>query len=197
MAQIKEAGSAFREVNGEATDLLIELHNQMDRGHVDLKFLMERYLTKYPLDGPIRLIFDIKKTHDIYQNLYEEIKRMDFGSAMSKVIADKSPLREGRYSDSIFPYAEGELTRYIYDKYVGLGLVPEGHLPATRLYEYIRDAWRNLKQLWHVGIDIVRSYDRELTSALRLEPDTTITFQVQITVDGGIILGRERTISGV
>lgn len=184
----------FYQVNPDTAEELLLLHAQMKNGAINLKQLMEKYTRKFPLDGALRLLFDIQKTQQTYFNLYEELKRLDLGAVLAKRATDTTTPDDREHDYDEFTSIADLQVKFVRAKYVSLGLIPRDHLPNTFGFDYIRDACRNIKQLWQAGVDIVRSYDRELTSALRLDPGTTFSVQVEVKLDGGITVGWERTV---
>jgi hypothetical protein len=170
---------AFKKVHDNAEEL-IRIHKQMEEGEINITETISRYERRYGRDGVLMLLEDLQRMHFLYKNLLEDIKK-----------ADPLVFAEPR---SINTPTEQQLADAIRNKYIKTGLLPREHMPSTTLPDLAKTAFRFMRGLgkgtWHV----TKTHARELFYALRLDPDTTVTFQISIGTDLGVTFGWERTI---
>jgi hypothetical protein len=169
----------FAQVHENAEELL-RIHKDMEAGEINITDAVSRYELKYGRDGVLRLLEDLQKMQFLYKNLLEEIKRMD-----PKLFDPFQPTPD-----------RDNISAAISNKYISVGLLPEQYLPHTTPVDLAKAALTYLPKLRHSLWNIVKTYPRELFYALRLDPGTTITFQITTGIDLGVAVGWERTIDG-
>jgi hypothetical protein len=169
-------------VNGEEEAKILQaIHEQMGRGEeINVPDSVFEYNKKFPGEGALRLLQDLQKMRFVYNNLVEEVKRID---------AEKFSLPAPE------PSPQENAANAIRNKYIGLGMVPENYLPSTSPWQLLKCGYESLKKLWNAEITLLSSYNREITSAMRLEPGTTVTFQIGLQVVPQTTIGWERTVN--
>jgi hypothetical protein len=171
----------FAKVHDNA-DELRQMLKEMKDGEINITDAISRYERQYGRDGVLRLLRDLQKLYFLYKNLLEDVKRID-------PMVFITPPRANMPSQDVV--ASG-----IRKKYTDIGLLPQDHLPSTSPLDLAKTALDYMKKLgngvWHV----LKIHPRELIYALRLDPGTTITFQITTGTDFAVTFGWERTIDG-
>lgn len=194
----------FELVNGVEAPAMLELHEQMKRGEIDIRPILDSYLKLYPRDGALRLLRNLQQLQLNYLNLYEEMKRIppwEFHPATTALPSAAAGAAETATTSPTVPGGatttddtlEGKVEA-IRRKFVDLGLVPGDYLPRTKPWEYIRSAKEAMSKLGQGALRLIGEYPSELGRALRLDAGTTLVFQVQAGSPFSVTLGWERTI---
>ena len=118
----------------------------------------------------------------VYLNLLEEVKGIDPSKFAVSAETEKSE--------------EKDVAGSIKWKYVRLGLIPKETLPNTSPWELVQTCKDRLGKIWRATSTLWNNYNHELLAAFRLQPGTTVTFQIGVALDGpGATIGWERTIA--
>jgi hypothetical protein len=175
----------FEQANPETAVHLVELHEQMKKGEINIPELRRRYLKDFPVDGTMMLLQDIQRLSWVYKNLYEEIKRLDVRG-----------LPAGELDNLHQPGASTHpFMNNVRLKYEQFGLVPSSYLPqGTTFAQFLGSAVDSTKKLFRGAVNIVKTYPEELGKAFLLEPGTTVVFQFSVGTGGQMTVGWERTI---
>jgi hypothetical protein len=119
------------------------------------------------------LVEDIHRQVAVYNNILEEVKRLEV-------------------SEARMPESTG--AKDIRDKYEQLGLVPTGFLPnpkAADLVQYVLDKINTFAK----GIlQVMHNYCSDLLRELRFQQGTTVALQVEVGWSPKLVVGLEWTV---
>jgi hypothetical protein len=162
-------------------NLIRQIEAQTKPGQEPNTSLLVRMYRESTTDKPImKLLQDIQQRASIYYNALEEIKKL---KAAPKPSADT-----GIDTSSL----DSEATA-IKLKYENFGLIEAGNLPnptAASICNYILD---KLAKFARAAADILARHASEIAAELHIDPEVTVTFEVEIGWPPGFTIGVERS----
>jgi len=123
----------------------------------------------------LRLVQDLSQRIAIYRNILEEAKRQD-GSVGTEPTMERSPTA----------------AEVLKTKYENLGLVPPATLPNPLMREVADFALRKLRRFGTLLLDLMATQAEAISAELKVSPEVTVTFQVELDWAPSLTVGIER-----
>ncbi len=162
--------------------LVAEIERQTHEQEANTSLLVRLYTEKFQENPLTRLIQDLQQRAALYSNALEEIKRLIppiINSGADFVQIDTAKL--------------DDMATAVKLKYEAFGLIKAGNLPnptAATICDYIMVKVSRISRLL---LDVLAKYATEIGAELRIEPETTMTFEVGIGLPPDITIGIERS----
>ncbi|MEZ4734210.1 MAG: hypothetical protein R3E79_44520 [Caldilineaceae bacterium] len=162
------------ELKKRRIDLRILLENEAEKMNMDIDNLVRQYKYSLPNEPVWALVEDIHRQVAIYNNILEEVKRLNVDETKKSESGDAKQIRE---------------------KYEGLGLVPSGFLPnpsAANLANYVLD---KINTYAKGLLQLMQNYGSELMVELHFQQGTTVALQVEVGWNPKLTVGVECTVT--
>lgn len=167
----------FDHVHPQTGELLKECYKQMAVGDLDIDAVMEAYAKKFPKTAALRLLQDLQDQRLVFENMYEEIKRLP--------------------PDDIIGTTSTHKAENVLQKYKRLGLIPdkaEG-LPNTDFYELIAWATDRAAKTATATLRILSRYMPDILASLQLGPGMNVSLQAGISMTASVTVGLETPLT--
>lgn len=167
----------FDHVHPQTGKLLKECYKHMAVGDINVDAMMEEYAKQFPKTAALRLLQDLQDQRLVFENMYEEIKRLSF--------------------DEIFGASNARTAKNVLMKYKSLGLIPEKAegLPNTELYELIAWATDRAAKAATATLRILSRYMPDILASLQLSAGVNVTLQAGISMKASVTVGLETSLT--
>jgi hypothetical protein len=163
----------------ETADLIREIEKQTNTEQEPNTSLLVRMYRESTTDKPImKLLQDIQQRASIYYNALEEIKKLE---------------AEPRSSGTIDTTELDSQATAIKQKYESFGLIETGNLPNPTASSICSFILKKLSRFARAAIEIVARHASELAAELHINPEVTVTFEVEIGWPPKFNIGVERS----